>query len=87
MKNSNLFTLNFKDFLKGLIIAILAPVLLVIQQSLDSGQFIFNWKQIVITSISAGLAYLIKNFISDSKGNVLGAADAIGGGGIKNPPK
>jgi len=61
---SKLFQLNRKDFLKGLIMAVLVPAVLIIQQSLDSGTLIFNWKAILMASISGAFAYLIKNFLT-----------------------
>lgn len=61
---SKLFTLNTKDFLKGLVMAILVPAVLIIQQSLESGTLVLNWKTILIASLSGGLAYLIKNFFT-----------------------
>lgn len=61
---SKLFTLNKKDFFKGLIMAILVPAVLIIQQSLDSGSLVLNWKAILMASISGALAYLMKNFFT-----------------------
>lgn len=61
---SKLFTLNAKDFLKGLVMAILVPAVLVIQQSIDSGTLVLNWKAILMASISGALAYLLKNFFT-----------------------
>lgn len=61
---SKLFTLNTKDFLKGLVMAILVPAVLIIQQSLDSGTLVLNWKAILMASISGALAYLMKNFFT-----------------------
>lgn len=64
---SKLFTLNIKDFLKGLVMAILVPAVTIMQQSLDSGTLVLNWKTILIASISGVVAYLMKNFFtSDS---------------------
>jgi len=61
---SKLFTLNNKDFLKGLIIAVLVSAITIIQQSLELGTLVFDWKAILIASISGGLAYLMKNFFT-----------------------
>jgi len=61
---SKLFSLNNKDFLKGLVMAILVPAVLIIQQSLDSGTLVLNWKAILMASISGALAYLLKNFFT-----------------------
>lgn len=61
---SKLFTLNTKDFLKGLVMAILVSAVTIIQQSLDSGALVLNWKAILMASISGALAYLMKNFFT-----------------------
>ena len=61
---SNQFTLNVKDLLKGLLIAVIAPVFTVIMNSLNAGSLEFNWKAIAITALSAGLAYILKNFLA-----------------------
>jgi len=62
MKDSNFLSLNWKDIFKGLIMAILTPAAWVIQQSLDAGTLVFNWKQIAMAAVAGGLSYLVKNF-------------------------
>lgn len=64
---SKQFSLQLRDFTRGLVIAILTPALFVIQQSLDKGEWVFNWKSIAIASASGGLAYLFRNFIEPTK--------------------
>jgi hypothetical protein len=59
------YTLKTRDFLKGALMAILVPAVYIIQTSVDAGVLTFNWKQILIASISGLLAYLIKNFFTD----------------------
>jgi len=61
---SKLFTLNNKDFFKGLIMAVLISAITIIQQSLNSGTLVFDLKAIAIASISGALAYLMKNFFT-----------------------
>lgn len=64
MKQSNFLSLNWRDFLKGLAMAVLTPVFLIVQQSLDAGDLVFNWKSIGMAAIAGGVAYLFKNFIT-----------------------
>jgi len=64
---SKQFSLKFRDFLKGALMAVLVPCLLIIQQSLDKGEFTFNWKAIGMTAIGAFFAYLTKNFLDKPK--------------------
>jgi hypothetical protein len=80
---SKLFTLNWKDFLKGLILGVGTPVLYYAQELIP---MLTELQPIWRVALSAFIAYIIKNFFSDSNGDVLGKED-IGGGGIKNPPK
>jgi len=62
--NSNFLSLNWADFGKGLIMAILTPVVVVVQQSIEAGTFTFDWKVIGIASLSGAVAYLVKNFFT-----------------------
>jgi hypothetical protein len=64
---SKKYKLNSRDFVKGLIIAILAAALSIVQNSLSAGQLIFDYKLIITTSLSAGVAYLIKNIFEGDK--------------------
>lgn len=64
MKDSKLFSLNLKDLLKGLLLAVLTPAILIIEQSVDAGSLVFNWQHILMASIAGGLAYLTKNFFT-----------------------
>ena len=64
---SKQFTIDWRDISKGILIAILTPVLFVVQQSLTVGELTFNWKSIGVAAISGGIAYIIKNFLSPSE--------------------
>lgn len=64
---SKQFSLQFRDITRGLVIAIITPALFIIQQSLDKGEFVFNWKSIAIASASGGVAYLLRNFFEPTK--------------------
>lgn len=64
MKQSNFLSLNWRDFLRGLAMAILTPAVLIIQQSLEAGNFVFNWKSIGMAAIAGGVAYLVKNLLT-----------------------
>jgi hypothetical protein len=59
--------ISFRDIARGLIIAAGTSALLVVQQSIDSGELVFNWKAISMAAISGGVAYLIKNLLEPSK--------------------
>jgi len=68
MKTSKLFTLTLSDFLKGLVVAVLAAALTILMQSIQTGTFIIDWKAMIFTSIAAAIAYLIKNLGTNSEG-------------------
>lgn len=64
---SKKFWLNSKDFLRGLLIAMITAALMVIQNSFDAGELVFNWKQISMAAIGGGVAYLLKNFFQPAQ--------------------
>jgi hypothetical protein len=64
MKDSNLFSLDWKDALKGLLMAVLTPVFVVVQQSLNAGTLVFDWSTILVAALAGGVAYLTKNFFT-----------------------
>lgn len=68
---SNLFTINWSDFLKGLVMAILVPTILIIQQSVDSGILTFNWKEIGMAAIAGAVGFLVKKFVTNSEDKIL----------------
>lgn len=61
------FTLKWRDFLRGLILAVLASVVTIIQESLETGEFSLDWNRIGIVALSAATAYLVKNYFEPSK--------------------
>jgi hypothetical protein len=62
---STAFTLGLKDFIKGAILAVIVPVLVTVQQSLDNPEKVLNWKVIGMTAVGTFIGYLIKNFLSN----------------------
>jgi hypothetical protein len=67
MKDSNFLSLGWKDILKGLLIAILTPVFVVAQQSIENGLLTFDWKAISLAAVGGALAYITKNFFTKPK--------------------
>lgn len=64
---SKQFSLKWRDIVRGFILAVLTPALLIIQQSLEVGSLTFNWHQIGMAAVAGGGAYLIKNFLEPTK--------------------
>jgi uncharacterized membrane protein YjjP (DUF1212 family) len=71
MNTSEFLKLNGGDFIKGLVVAILSAVLTTVLDLINSGADFsnINWKLIATASITAGLAYLLKNLSQNSNGN------------------
>lgn len=63
---SNQYSVSTKDVLKGLLVAVITPVITIIMTSVNAGQLTFDWKAIGIVALAAGLAYLVKNFFTPS---------------------
>lgn len=81
MKQSKFLSLGYRDFLRGLLMAVLTPVFTTAYDSFSRGEFTINWHLIVLSAIGGAGAYLSKNIFT--KPDV--KADDIAGGGIKNP--
>ena len=66
MKQSEFLSIGTRDFLRGFVMAVLTPVFVIIQQSLDAGILTFNWTSIAMAAVAGGVAYLVKNFFTKS---------------------
>lgn len=64
MKESKFLSVNTRDILKGLLMAILTPAVLIIENSLSAGSLVFDWKSIGMAAIAGGFAYIVKNFFT-----------------------
>lgn len=69
--NSSLFTLNSKDWIKGLVVAVLTAVITVVYSTIQTGTLVLDWKAISIAGISAALAYITKNLLTNSNDQFL----------------
>ncbi len=67
MKTSPLFTLDWKDLGKGLLVAVGCAVVAALEATLKMGSLTFDWKQIGSVALAAGVAYLGKNFFTKQK--------------------
>ncbi len=56
-----LFNLSSKDFLRGLLVAVITAPITIILQSLNEGSLVFDWKSIGAVALAGGLSYIIKN--------------------------
>ena len=67
--------LNYRDWMKGYMMAFATPVLLYLINALEVPGFTFadlNLGMLVKMGLAAGLTYMIKNFFTAENGKVLG---------------
>lgn len=69
---STFLNLNIQDLAKGLIVTMLTSVLTIAYQTVSDGSLIFDWKAIGLAALTSGLAYLMKNLLTNSEGQFLG---------------
>ncbi len=69
MQTSDFFKLNSKDLIKGLIMVTLGAIFGVVQGSIETGSFTFNWTEIWHAAAAAAVAYLAKNLLTNSDGS------------------
>jgi hypothetical protein len=66
-KTSDFLRLNAADFLKGLVMAVGAAVLTVLSESINAGNFQFNWPDIWHIALATSVTYLIKNLFTGAQ--------------------
>lgn len=72
---SELFKLNSKDFLRGLVVAVMTAVVSLLLKILENKGLSFDivdLQTIVTTALVAGLSYLLKNLMTDDSGKLGG---------------
>lgn len=74
MKNTGFLQLGTKDLIKGLIVTIIATILTGVLTMLNVGEIpltLSAWKPTLIAGIASGLAYIVKNFLTNDKDQFL----------------
>ena len=68
MKKADFLTLVKKDYIKGFLVAILTVLLTGVYNIIITGELpdSSEWKAIGVSSLGAGIAYLLKNFFTNS---------------------
>lgn len=62
------YRLNWRDITRGLLIAVLTAVVTAVYEAISQGGLeTIEWKEIGGIALSAGLAYLIKNFFTPTE--------------------
>lgn len=78
MENSKLFRVNLGDIGRGTLIAVLSAVFVSFGTALNAENFSFasfNYASLFQVAVASFMAYLVKNFATDSEGTILGGAD------------
>ena len=74
MERSGFLTLNWRDFLRGLLGAVISAVVTFLYELFQSGAPVFDsnfFKNIGVVAISALLAYVAKNLFENKEGTLL----------------
>lgn len=71
MNNSKFFNLNWQDFIKGLIMAVLGSVAGFVMGVINAHSFVFSWPDIWHVALAAFVTYLVKNLFTNSTGQPL----------------
>jgi hypothetical protein len=72
---SKLFRINLNDTLKGLVVAVGGAVFTVVQNSIEIGNLKFDWTNIWHIALAAFVAYIGKNFFTNSQTVIKGAEE------------
>lgn len=64
---SRKYKLNWRDVAKGIIMSVLLPVFVVIQQSIDAGHMEINFKLVGMAAVGGLIAYLKIAFFEGDK--------------------
>ena len=74
-----MYSINVKNVVNGLIVAVLTGIVLPLSALVQSGQFnvfALDWHAVLILGVNGGIAgfvgYLVKHFFSDSQGSFAG---------------
>jgi hypothetical protein len=73
MTKAKLFMLNTRDFFKGLVLAVITAVITFLANELQIGSSVdlTLLKRMGIAAAIAFLSYLVKNLLTNSKGEIL----------------
>jgi hypothetical protein len=81
---SGFLSLKLSDWLKGLLLAVVVPVLVAVEQSLNAGELTINWKQLGITAVAALIGYVLKNLFTDDTAVAKKVIEKAGGTVVEN---
>lgn len=68
--NSEWGKLNQFDFYKGIIVSSVSAGLNIVYQTLDSGTFDVQWKNVAVVSTCSAVGYILKNLFTNENGQI-----------------
>jgi hypothetical protein len=75
-KLSNFLSLNKRDFIKGLFMAVGGAAIGLIYSTIQAGSLTFDWPTIGKAALTAAISYLMKNLFTNSQ-DQLGKKDPV----------
>lgn len=78
MEKSKLFRVGIADLGKGILVAVLSTVFLAFGSALNAENFsfaTFDYASLLQVAMASGMGYVVKQFLTDSEGTILGKAD------------
>ncbi len=79
-------SLQWRDVIRGVLMAAMTSALVIVQQSVESGSLNLNWHSIAMAAVGGGVAYILKNWLiepaktivtSDSNQKAVNATEKI----------
>lgn len=65
------FSLRANDFLKGVYVSVIAPIILLILEQFQIGNFSLDWKGLGTLAVTTFVGYLVKNYFAPNRISVL----------------
>lgn len=56
-------SLQWRDVIRGVLMAAMTSALVIVQQSVESGTLNLNWHSIGMAAVGGGVAYILKNWL------------------------
>lgn len=61
------FSLRANDFLQGLYVSVIAPIILLILEQFQIGNFNLDWEALGTLALSTFIGYILKNYLAPTK--------------------
>lgn len=69
---SDFLKLNLNDLLRGILVAVITALIAYLYGSFEAGTLEqLNWKEMLLAGAGAGIAYLAKNLLTNSDGEIM----------------